>query len=63
MKKIYKNFFILLFFLLLGLRQGYAQSGMALEKSIASLSSYIDAPVNEATGLPSISIPILNVPM
>ncbi|WP_426479106.1 hypothetical protein ACP3T3_06560 [Chryseobacterium sp. CBSDS_008] len=63
MKNIYKDFFILLFFLLLGLRQGYAQSGMALEKSIASLSSYIDAPVNEATGLPSISIPILNVPM
>ncbi|MBW3522875.1 hypothetical protein [Chryseobacterium sp. NKUCC03_KSP] len=63
MKKIQTVFFILSFFLLLGLKQGYAQNSMALDKSIASLSTYIDSPINEATGIPSINIPILNVPM
>lgn len=63
MMKILTNFLVFLFLLILGIQQGYAQSGMGLEKSIASLSSYIDAPINEASGMPNINIPLLNVPM
>lgn len=63
MKKIYPDFFVLLVFLILGIQQGYAQNGVALEKSIASLSNYIDMPVNEASGIPNINIPLLSIPM
>ncbi|MDR4892806.1 MULTISPECIES: hypothetical protein [unclassified Chryseobacterium] len=63
MKKIYPDFFVPLVFLILGIQLGYAQNGAALEKSIASISNYIDMPVNEASGIPNINIPLLSIPM
>lgn len=65
-----KNIFILQVLLTLGVQEVYAQSGVGetvnnsiASPSIASLSRYSDVPVNEATGIPNIGVPLLNVPM
>ncbi len=65
-----KNIFLLQALFLLGLQEGYAQSSVGAtgnntipSPSIASLSRYSDVPINEATGIPNINIPLLNVPM
>jgi hypothetical protein len=65
-----KNIFMLQILLILGLQEGYAQSGVGetvnnsiASPSIASLSRYSDVPINEATGIPNINIPLLSVPM
>ncbi|WP_185274824.1 hypothetical protein [Chryseobacterium indologenes] len=63
MKKIQTHSFILLLFLLLGIQRGFAQNNETTRRSISSLSSYIDVPINEATGIPDINIPLLDVPM
>ncbi|WP_250255445.1 hypothetical protein [Chryseobacterium sp. Marseille-Q3244] len=69
-KKIDIHTLILPLFLTMGFQQGYAQNsiGGPIKSSIASssnasLSSYSNVPVNEATGLPSIDIPLLNFPL
>jgi len=65
-----KNIFILQILLVLGLQELHAQSGVGetvnnsiASPSIASLSRYSDVPVNEATGIPNIGVPLFNVPM
>lgn len=65
-----KNIFILQTLLILGLQKGYAQNSIGetvhnsiASPSIASLSRYSDVPVNEATGIPEINIPLLSIPM
>lgn len=70
MKSTYINIFILPFFLVMGTEKAYAQSGVGetvnnsiASPSIASLSRYSDVPINEATGIPNINIPLLEVPM
>lgn len=69
-KKIDIHSLILLFLLLFGIQQMYAQNSISepIKSSIASpsnfsLSSYSNVPVNEATGLPDINISLLSVPI
>lgn len=64
------NIFALPLFIILGIQGVFAQSGVGetvnnsiASPSIASLSRYSDVPVNEATGIPNIGVPLLNVPM
>ena len=70
MKNKYVSISILKLFLILGMQEGYAQSNVGevvtspiASPSMASLSRYSDIPINEATGIPNISVPLLNVPL
>lgn len=65
-----KNILVIQVLLALGLQEGYAQSSIGetvnnpiASPSIASLSRYSDVPINEATGIPNINIPLLDIPM
>jgi hypothetical protein len=70
MKKICLNIIAMPFLLILGIQKGHAQNNVGevvttsiASPSMASLSRYSDVPVNEATGIPNINIPLLNVPL
>ncbi|MCT2560743.1 hypothetical protein [Chryseobacterium herbae] len=70
MKKISINILALPLFLTIGIQKGYAQNNLGevvtnpiASPSMASLSRYSDVPINEATGIPNINIPLLSVPM
>ncbi len=69
-KRTYTNNLALLLFLIFGIQKGFAQNNVGdyvtssiASPSIASLSRYSDVPINEATGIPNISIPLLDVPL